>query len=428
MKRVILTVLVLLGLAGCQAAPQGQSLLVQGALFYPERIALPPDSVARVTVTRFDVTGEQEVAAQEIPLQGRQVPIPFSMAATVFPGEAAAYEVRGSVTLGAEPFRITRPVLLDPAAGTVDLGMLRLLPVEQVALGTHYLCGTEELLFSAEGETGRLFIHGRVVDLVLARAASGVLYRALGDDTTFIHGKGPEALVEIEGRRLPTCRRAEPPTAPFRARGQEPPWTVSLRAGEVEVLLGYEQQRTVLPLLSATTEGRVTRFRAASPGHRLAMDVAQRKCNDSMSGMPHPYVVAVEFDDRVFTGCGGEPIDLLAGREWVIEDIAGGGIIDRSRVTMVFDAEARRVSGLASCNRYTGGFVLTGEGLSFGNVAGTMMACPEALMRQERKFFQVLEGVNRFDLDGTGALLLSGENGTLKAYPTSLPPAGARPR
>lgn len=428
MRKIILSVAMLLGLAACQAAPQGQSLLVQGSLFYPERIALPADSVARVTLRRFDATGERTVAEQEIPLQGRQVPIPFSFDATVFPGEAAVYEVRGRVTLGAEPFRITRPMMLDAGAATVDLGMLRLLPLEQVALGTHYVCGTEELLFSAEGETARMAIHSRVIDLARVRSGSGVKYSALGDDTTFFHGKGDEAVIEIEGRRLPTCRKAAPPAAPFRARGQEPPWTVSLRDGEVEFLLGYDQRRTVLPLLGVTTEGRVTRFRAAGPGHRLAMDVAQRKCNDSMSGMPFPYIVAVEFDDQAFTGCGGEPIDLLAGREWVIEDIAGGGIIDRSRVTVAFDPEERRVFGQASCNRYTGGFVLTGEGLSFGNVASTMMACAEALMNQERKFFQVLDGINRFDLDNTGTLVLSGSNGTLKAYPTSASAVGVLPR
>ena len=169
----------------------------------------------------------------------------------------------------------------------------------------------------------------------------------------------------------------------------------------------------MLPLLAATTEGRVTRFRAADGEHRLALDVARRKCNDSMSGMPHPYVAAAEFDDRVLTGCGGEPVDLLAGREWVVEDLDGGGIIDRSRVTLVFDAAERRIHGRASCNSYNGGFVLTGEGLSFGDVAATMMACPEALMNQERRFFRILGGVSRFDLDATGALLLAGDDGTM---------------
>lgn len=423
MKKIILPTL-LLGLAGCQsggAPPEGQSLVVQGSLSYRERIALPPDSVAHVTLRRFDVTGEKIVAEQEIPLQGRQVPIPFSVEAVVFPQDAAVYEVRGRVSLGDSPFRITRPVMIDPAAGVLDLGILRLLPVDLVSFGTHYLCGPEELLFGIEGESARMIIGSRVIDMQQAPAASGTLYRALGDDTTFFHGKGEEAIVEIEGRRLAPCRQAEPPTEPFRALGQEPPWTVSLAAGEIAVSLGYEQQTEILPLLAATTEGRVTRFRAAMPGKRFAMDVARRKCNDSMSGMPYPYVAAIEFDGQALVGCGGEPIDLLAGREWVVEDLDGGGIIDRSRVTLEFDLAESRVHGRASCNRYTGGYTLTGEGIRFGNAAATMMACPDALMNQERKFFRILEGINRFDIDAAGALVLSGSNGTMKAYADTRP-------
>lgn len=415
----------LVALAGCQlpgTAMPTESLVVQGALTYPERIALPPDSVATVELQRFDAAGDGVVAGLEIPLQGRQVPIPFRVEAAVTAGDAALYELRGSVTLAGSAFRITRPVMIDPAAGAVDLGMLRLLPVDEVAFGTHFLCGPVDLLFGAVGESARMVVNGQVFDMALAPAASGALYRALGQEKTFFHGKGKEALVEIEGRRLPTCRQAEPPALPFRARGQEPGWNVSLVEGQAEIVLDYGQQRVSLPLFAASSAGRVTRFRAADSTHRMAMDVARRKCNDSMSGMPYPYVVALEFDDRVLSGCGGEPIELLAGREWVVEDLDGGGIIDRSRITLEFDPESGRVYGRGSCNRYTGGFTLTGEGISFSGAAATMMACAPALMNQEQKFFRILEGSNRFDIDATGALQLSGTAGTMKAYAATLPP------
>ena len=422
--RIAMLALGLLALAGCQATGDTmptESLRVQGALTYPERIALPPDSVATVELRRFDAMGEHVEAALDIPLQGRQVPIPFQVEASVAPGAAAVYELRGSVTLGETAFRITRPLLLDPSAGVLDLGMLRLLPVDEVAFGTHFLCGAEDLLFGATGETGRMVLNGQVFDMVRAPAASGVLYRARGQETTFFHGKGKEALVEIEGRRLPTCREAEPPAPPFRARGQEPGWNVTLADGRAEVVLDYGQQRVSLPLFATSSEGRVTRFRAADGTHRMAMDVARRQCNDSMSGMPYPYVVALEFDDRVLAGCGGEAIDLLAGREWVVEDLDGGGIIDRSRITIEFEPDTGRVFGRGSCNRYNAGFSLTGEGISFSGAAATMMACPEALMDQEQKFFRILAGVNRFDIDATGALRLSGTAGTMKAYPDTRP-------
>jgi heat shock protein HslJ len=107
---------------------------------------------------------------------------------------------------------------------------------------------------------------------------------------------------------------------------------------------------------------------------------------------------------------------LLTEREWVVEDIAGGGIIDRSRVTLNFDAEGR-VSGRSSCNRYTAGYQQQGYRLSFAPAAATKMACADSLMNQEQKFFRVLGAISSFRIDDTGALMLEGEEGTMKAYP-----------
>lgn len=95
----------------------------------------------------------------------------------------------------------------------------------------------------------------------------------------------------------------------------------------------------------------------------------------------------------------------LRGVEWVVEDINGGGIIDRSRATLVFGADGR-LSGRGSCNTYTGGYVAEGDTLKVANVAATMMACAPALMNQEAKFHDVLKSVTRFEIRADGALVL----------------------
>jgi heat shock protein HslJ len=110
--------------------------------------------------------------------------------------------------------------------------------------------------------------------------------------------------------------------------------------------------------------------------------------------------------------------ELLTEREWVVEDLAGGGIIDRSRVTLNFDGEGQ-VSGRASCNRYTAGYQARGDRLGFTPAAATKMACAEGLMNQEQNFFRILGAVDRFRIDETGALILEGAEGTMKAYPDS---------
>lgn len=106
---------------------------------------------------------------------------------------------------------------------------------------------------------------------------------------------------------------------------------------------------------------------------------------------------------------------LLRSGEWVVEDIDAGGIIDRSRVTISFDKEGR-VAGKASCNSFMGGYTQTGNGLVFAGIATTMMACPTALMDQEREFLATLGAVTRFELTPDGALILhTDDQRTLKA-------------
>ena len=103
----------------------------------------------------------------------------------------------------------------------------------------------------------------------------------------------------------------------------------------------------------------------------------------------------------------------LAGT-WVVEDIGGGGIIDDSRVTLDFSEQ--RVAGRATCNSYQGTWSLEDGQLSIVDVAVTMMACPEALMNQERRFIDALNSADGVRFDDTGALFLtSGGDDLLRA-------------
>jgi heat shock protein HslJ len=103
----------------------------------------------------------------------------------------------------------------------------------------------------------------------------------------------------------------------------------------------------------------------------------------------------------------------LAGT-WVVEDILGDGIIDASRVTLEFGEQ--RVAGRASCNSYQGAWSLKDGKLSIDDVAVTMMACPEPLMNQERRFLDALASTDGMRFDDTGALFLtSGGDALLRA-------------
>ena len=100
----------------------------------------------------------------------------------------------------------------------------------------------------------------------------------------------------------------------------------------------------------------------------------------------------------------------LAGEAWVVEDIAGGGVIDNSQVTLQFLADGK-VAGSTGCNRLIGNYELSGQQLKLQSVGNTMMACPPALMEQERKLLNMLPTIRQFQLDAQGTLTLQTESG-----------------
>lgn len=97
--------------------------------------------------------------------------------------------------------------------------------------------------------------------------------------------------------------------------------------------------------------------------------------------------------------------DSLTGGTWVAQDIRGGGVIDNAQSSIRF-AEGGRVSGSGACNRFMGAATRDGDKLTFAELAGTRMACPPALMDQERKFLTALEATSSFQIDGSFLRLL----------------------
>jgi len=66
-----------------------------------------------------------------------------------------------------------------------------------------------------------------------------------------------------------------------------------------------------------------------------------------------------------------------------------------------FRFEAGRVAGTAGCNQLGGSYTLAGASLTFkANMASTMMACPEPLMKQDKAVGLALTRVAGYRLDG----------------------------
>lgn len=124
---------------------------------------------------------------------------------------------------------------------------------------------------------------------------------------------------------------------------------------------------------------------------------------------------AVYSCERLPASAAGVPaadaLAALKGPAWTVEDIARTGIIDMSNATLEF-GEDGALSGRASCNRYSGRWSAQGDGLQITPLAVTRMACAPALMAQEQRFLDILGKVTAFQIDETGALVLSTPDGT----------------
>jgi heat shock protein HslJ len=228
----------------------------------------------------------------------------------------------------------------------------------------------------------------------------------------------PSTGLGSESNRAQPVGAAPVVTLPYRARGNEPGWHLSIGTEALEFTGDYGEFRLAAPTPAAVAGVGIIQFGAQAEGRTLDIEISSGPCVDSMSGMPYPDAVTVRFDGAAWTGCGGEPAALLTGAEWVAEDLSGG-LVAGSLVTIAFD-RAGRASGYASCNRFTGGYTLTGESLTLGQMATTRMACEPQLMEQEQRFLEILGAVNAFAIAADGALILQTSDGrTIRLAPGS---------
>jgi heat shock protein HslJ len=98
----------------------------------------------------------------------------------------------------------------------------------------------------------------------------------------------------------------------------------------------------------------------------------------------------------------------LEGKRWELETIRKSIPISGRVISIEFqDGE---VDGSSGCNSYSGGYGTKGNGIIFGMLASTEMACmdPEGLMDQEQDYLSFLSEVVAFSIED-GHLILKTE-------------------
>ncbi len=82
---------------------------------------------------------------------------------------------------------------------------------------------------------------------------------------------------------------------------------------------------------------------------------------------------------------------------------------------LVLHSDNQRVTGADGCNRFTGGYSLAGQKLTFSKIASTMMACANGI-EQERAFHGVLGNVSGWRVEGAMLELLDSAGTSLAQF------------
>jgi len=397
-----------------------QGPAIRGELATRQRIALPADSLALVELRELGGQGSV-VADWRRTLLGQQLPIRFELVYDPAQIDAAKnYGVRAAIIAGGQPLWASEATPVKPGGGSTEAGTLLLAPYQALAFASALDCGGRQAQFGIirrdSLDIPQLVVGSRRYDLRQVPAASGARYEAIGDPRTTVWNKGERTTVTVGGEVWPECetRKAVAAAAgpsPLRLRGNEPFWLLEIGA---TLRLRTPDATLEGPAPQLQAGDGLRRYEGNLQGRPISATVSSQRCIDNMSGMPYPLTAEVRFDGRVLKGCGGNPADLLIGAEWVVEEITGG-MLERSRATLTFDADGR-LSGRASCNSFFASYTLTGEGLGISQAGTTRMACAPELMQQEARFLDILKQVQRFEIAADGALLLaSGDGRRIKA-------------
>lgn len=105
----------------------------------------------------------------------------------------------------------------------------------------------------------------------------------------------------------------------------------------------------------------------------------------------------------------------LEQTRWELENFgapgAGDPPVGDTPLTLEF-GDGNVVSGSAGCNSFSGGYTIDDVGITFHEVASTLMACADqAVTEQETQFLQLLQNARNYTIE-QDRLILADEAGT----------------
>lgn len=89
----------------------------------------------------------------------------------------------------------------------------------------------------------------------------------------------------------------------------------------------------------------------------------------------------------------------LTGTNWMLTTLNDSQPVPTTTITINFDDEGR-VNGSDGCNNYSGSYEVDGNNIKFGQMASTMMACPDPIMKQANAYQSVMAETTTFEISG----------------------------
>ena len=109
----------------------------------------------------------------------------------------------------------------------------------------------------------------------------------------------------------------------------------------------------------------------------------------------------------------------LLGTLWVLTSIKGKPApvnVTPRAAHLQLDGNQQQASGSGGCNRYSGGYTLSGNKLRFGALAATKMACLNASGGLEPTYFKALSETRRWRIHGSELELIDGGGQTVLRF------------
>ena len=202
---------------------------------------------------------------------------------------------------------------------------------------------------------------------------------------------------------------AQPAPEPYRARGNEPPWTLTIAAGRMRI-----EQRGGAAIDVRAPSPRSDEFSRQYRTGRLSVSVhAGSACTDRTTSQRYSDSVFVRIGDAELAGCGGVALatDDLTGTSWAFVETAGAAVTPTMSGDSL-DIGAGHVMGYSRCNRFSARYARADGRLTFSWVGSTMTRCApphDAHDAQLRRIFSGRAGPVRMSLPDPDALLLSAD-------------------